>query len=307
MEWTQRSDFRLGLGLLASAVLHGALALFWGHLIEMEQIDPSARADSQRFELENLSQDQIRQIRQVGVRGGSKEGFNAPMPRGQAQEQNQKKAPESPPAPQKQLGEENISLQDLAARPGSQMTQGESQQSSRAKDRDASALRISQEQKAAQRIARQQRMIQGDVLKELSASSRAREVIQKTGFNLQFDPPEGIPEDELNSVEKIFYSFQRRTFTSYVNTFISNYHQMSLQSSKLKRVLQNQSHDMLGRVEFNHRGETASIRVMQGSPIEEVQNLFEKTLKDLKLPNPPQDLLREDGRFVIYYRLKIND
>lgn len=302
MEWTQRSDFRLALGFLASIFMHGLLALMWGHLSTVTISDKGPTASSsERFELENLSDSQIQKIRQAGVRGGSKDGFNAPVPQSESMPPDKTKKNQSP-----QMGQDRISLQDLAPRPGSSTGQ-ETAPRTRDKNQDASALRVSNKEVAAQRIARQQQAIQGEVLKELSASSRAREVIQTTGFNLQFDPPEGIPQDELNSVEKIFYSFQRRTFTSYVNTFISNYHQMTLQSSKLKRSLQTQSHDLLGRVEFNHKGETASIRIMEGSPIQEVQDLFEKTLKDLKLPNPPQDLLRQDGRFVIYYRLKIND
>lgn len=306
MEWTQRSDFRLGLGFLASTLMHGVLALMWGHLSAIPETrpneDPSA---SQRFELENLSDSQIQKIRQAGVRGGSKDGFSAPIPQTDSAP-SEAEAPDQPKRDQTEASGGGISLKDLAPRPGPSSKKDSSTQE-RTKNPDASALRVSNKEAAAQRIARQQQAIQGEVLNELSASNRAREVIKTTGFNLQFDPPEGIPQDELNSVEKIFYSFQRRTFTSYVNTFISNYHQMSLQSSKLKQALQTQSHDLLGKVEFNERGETTSIRVMEGSPIQEVRDLFEKTLKDLKLPNPPKDLLREDGRLVIYYRLKIND
>lgn len=298
MDWTQQSDIRLGLGFLASILMHGALALMWGHLNAIPGLGQQETSSSQRFKLENLSDSQIKKIRQAGVRGGSKKGFSSPLPP-QAQKQAQKQQTQDQP-------QERISLQDLAPSSGNSSSQNKSAQP-RTQEQEASDFRVSNQEVAAQRIARQQQAIQGEVLKELSASNRAREVIQTTGFNLQFEPPEGIPQDELNSVEKIFYSFQKRTFTSYVNTFISNYHQMTLQSSKLKRALQTQSHDLLGRVEFNRKGEAASIRVIEGSPIQEVQNLFEKTLKDLKLPNPPADLLREDGRFVIYYRLKIND
>lgn len=302
MVWTQRSNFRLALGFLASILIHGSLALIWGQLNDLKAPDDRpVSSSSQRFKLEDLSDAQIKKIRQAGVKGGSKDGFNAPIPQSAPRPAKQTKKTNSSEAAQN-----HIALQDLAPRPTNSTAQNNSSKN-RDQARDAKALRVSKKEVAAQRIARQQQAIQGEVLKELSASNRAREVIQTTGFNLQFDPPEGIPHDELNSAEKIFYSFQKRTFTSYVNTFISNYHQMTLQSSKLKRSLQTQSHDLLGRVEFNARGETASIRILEGSPIQEVRDLFEKTLKDLKLPNPPKDLLREDRRFVIYYRLKIND
>lgn len=303
MYLSQKQDFRLTLGFLASGLLHALLAMSWGYMASISSdVRPNTATESQRFELENLNQEQIRQIRQVGVRGGHKDGFSAPLPKGNPEKEQQEE--KSSPA-EKQPGPAGLSLQDLSANQNPPPQQAERKQDQTKQNNEGLSLRNSPQ--ARERIARQQQMIQGDVLSEIGRSSRAQQVIQNTGFNLQFEPPEGIPADELNSVEKIFYSFQRRTFTSYVTTFISNYYEMSHQSSQLKRILQNESHDLTGRVEFNREGQVNSIRIIKGSPRQNVYDLFEKTLKDLKLPNPPKDLLREDGNLVIYYRLKIND
>lgn len=301
---TVSAENRLILAFLASAAAHlivGLLIIFFlGDMPEKTQI---ISFEEQRFELENLSEQQIQKIRQAGVRGGTGEGFSAPIP----QQQKENDGPQNKPA---QAANRQVDFGDLS--PG-QTTPEVRKQNLTQKSPSLSAtgdekktdlsLRLNDQQS---RLNRQQEVIQGDVLRELRSSTQAAEVLRSTGFNLQFDPPEGIEESELNTVEKIFYSFQRRTYTSYVTTFISNYHSMSFQRSKLKRILERETHDLTGRVVFNEDGDVISIRILKGSPSEDVQDLFEKTLKDLKLPNPPRDLLRQDKQFVIYYRLKIN-
>lgn len=301
---TVSAENRLILAFLASAAAHlivGLLIIFFlGDMPEKTQI---ISFEEQRFELENLSEQQIQKIRQAGVRGGTGEGFSAPIP----QQQKENDGPQDKPA---QAANRQVDFGDLS--PG-QTTPEVRKQNLTQKSPSLSAtgdekktdlsLRLNDQQS---RLNRQQEVIQGDVLRELRSSTQAAEVLRSTGFNLQFDPPEGIEESELNTVEKIFYSFQRRTYTSYVTTFISNYHSMSFQRSKLKRILERETHDLTGRVVFNEDGDVISIRILKGSPSEDVQDLFEKTLKDLKLPNPPRDLLRQDKQFVIYYRLKIN-
>lgn len=301
---TVSAENRLILAFLASAAAHlivGLLIIFFlGDMPEKTQI---ISFEEQRFELENLSEQQIQKIRQAGVRGGTGEGFSAPIP----QQQKENDGPQDKPA---QAANRQVDFGDLS--PGQTtpdvkkqtLTQKSANLNSAGVEKKTDlSLRLNDQQS---RLNRQQEVIQGDVLRELRSSTQAAEVLRSTGFNLQFDPPEGIEESELNTVEKIFYSFQRRTYTSYVTTFISNYHSMSFQRSKLKRILERETHDLTGRVVFNEDGDVISIRILKGSPSEDVQDLFEKTLKDLKLPNPPRDLLRQDKQFVIYYRLKIN-
>lgn len=301
---TVSAENRLILAFLASAAAHlivGLLIIFFlGDMPEKTQI---ISFEEQRFELENLSEQQIQKIRQAGVRGGTGEGFSAPIP----QQQKEAEGPQDKPAP---ATNRQVDFGDLS--PGQTtpdvkkqtLTQKSANLNSAGVEKKTDlSLRLNDQQS---RLNRQQEVIQGDVLRELRSSTQAAEVLRSTGFNLQFDPPEGIEESELNTVEKIFYSFQRRTYTSYVTTFISNYHSMSFQRSKLKRILERETHDLTGRVVFNEDGDVISIRILKGSPSEDVQDLFEKTLKDLKLPNPPRDLLRQDKQFVIYYRLKIN-
>lgn len=148
---------------------------------------------------------------------------------------------------------------------------------------------------------------QTDVLKQLAASPDNATVLRKTGFNMQLEPPEGVSEDELNSMEKIFYSFQKRTFRSYVGSFLKTYRQILLERPSVKGTLQTEPHRLSARVIFDSSGNIVSIKILRSSHNDDIHDLFETTLRDIrKLPNPPKDLLSKDGEFTIYYQLKIN-
>lgn len=300
---SQSAETRLILSFVVSVAAH--LLFMFTLLFSFKNTAPTIEIPfaEQRFEIEKLTTEQVQRIRSVGKKGGTGQGFAVPMA---------EKSGSSPSTKQDistARPEPKVSFEDLS--PGqssprvkpSELTKTTPPANQATQDRSDISLRLNDQQS---RLARQQQVIQGDVLKELRSSAQAAEVLRSTGFNLQFDPPDGIEESELNTVEKIFYSFQRRTYTSYVTTFISNYHQMTFQRSRLKSILERESHDLTGRVIFNSDGDVISIRIIKGSPSDEVEDLFEKTLKDLKLPNPPRDLLRDDGQFIIYYRLKIN-
>ena len=71
--------------------------------------------------------------------------------------------------------------------------------------------------------------------------------------------------------------------------------------------------NLLGRLKFFHvivfdkEGNIVSIQIMRWSQSDEVQDLFEQTLKEIRsLPNPPKALLENNEEFNIYYNLKIN-
>lgn len=149
--------------------------------------------------------------------------------------------------------------------------------------------------------------VQNSVLKQLASAPSNATILRKTGFNMQLEPPEGVSEDELNSMEKIFYSFQKRTFRAYVGSFLKTYKQTLIEHPAIKESLKNDTHRLAARVLFDSKGNIISIKIMRSSSDDNVHNLFEETLKEIrKLPNPPKDLIQEDGQFIIYYQLKIN-
>ena len=149
--------------------------------------------------------------------------------------------------------------------------------------------------------------VQTDVLKQLAVSPDNAKVLRKTGFNMKLEPPKGVSENELNTMEKIFYSFQRRTFRTYVGSFLKNYQKTLTNRPIVKETLKEDLHRLAARVIFDKEGNIISIKILRSSHSDEIHDMFEETLKDMrKLPNPPKDLLSKSGQFTIYYQLKIN-
>lgn len=157
-------------------------------------------------------------------------------------------------------------------------------------------------------VSRQNRReLQMDVLKQLANSPDNATILRKTGFNMQLEPPEGVSQDELNSMEKIFYSFQKRTFQSYVGSFLKTYRQLLISRPSVKPTIENDLHRLTARVIFDKEGNIVSIKILRSSHSDDIHKLFEETLTDIrKLPNPPKDLLSKKDQFTIYYQLNIN-
>ena len=151
------------------------------------------------------------------------------------------------------------------------------------------------------------REAQVDVLKQLANSPDNAKVLRKTGFNMQLEPPEGVSEDELNSMEKIYYSFQKRTFKSYVGSFLKTYRSYLTNRPSMKQTLRDDPHRLAARVIFDMDGNIVSIKIMRSSTNDDIHDMFEETLKEIrKLPNPPKDLVTKKGDLTIYYQLNIN-
>lgn len=157
-----------------------------------------------------------------------------------------------------------------------------------------------------QSVQRQKGMKQ-ELMKQLGPGSANAQLANKSDIQVHFEPPEGVSEDELNSVEKMFYSFQKRTFEGYFNSFITTYNRVVQLRPRLKRTLQNEVHHLTGRVTFDREGNIISIKILRWTQDDNLQKLFEETLKEIKsLPNPPKDIIGKDDQFNIYYQLKIN-
>lgn len=294
----------LKLPFLLSAFAHLVLAIFLSQVRTPTPPQGSAvgmtEESPESFEIVQVSPAQMNRYRQAGVRGGSRDGFNAPV------SVEAPKAPKAQPAENQAAGEASkesgLQLGQLA--PTAKPIAPAAKMEKPLADTPA-AIRL-RHQDQTDRIRRQQQQIQGSILREMQMSPENAEIIKATGFNIQFDPPEGIPEDELNSVEKIFYSFQRRTFQNYVSNFISNYQTMIFQKPHVKKNLEGESHHLIGRVEFDEDGYVVGLKLTRTTEYDDINMMFETTLKNLQLPNPPVDLLNTSRRLVIYYQLKLN-
>ena len=132
------------------------------------------------------------------------------------------------------------------------------------------------------------------------------ELLDRSQMDLVFDPPKGVSKNELNTLEKIFYGFQKRTYELYVNSFLKNYNEVILEKPYLKNEILYENHSLTGRITFDHIGNIVSIKILKWSNQDHVQSLFENTLKSMNsIKNPPKSLV-QNGNFSIYYKLKIH-
>ncbi|MCO4794098.1 MAG: TonB C-terminal domain-containing protein [Bacteriovoracaceae bacterium] len=175
---------------------------------------------------------------------------------------------------------------------------------SRMSQKDMARVRLP---KVTVQSVQRQKGMKRDLMKQLGPGTTTAKVANKSDIQVHFEPPEGISEDELNSVEKMFYSFQKRTFEGYFNSFITTYNRVIQLRPRLKKTLNREVHHLTGRVTFDRNGNIVSIKILRWSQDDNLQKLFEETLKEIKsLPNPPKDILGKNEQFNIYYQLKIN-
>ena len=245
------------------------------------------------IELNQLDDQLLTQLRTKGIKGGAK-SFSTPShipkgdPRGtknmaRAQLDSPKKIDSSPFAPSthKEMRETSNPLF------------AESIDSSLNRDKGARDF-IRRQKQTGEEIKRE--MVQrffGQSAGEIGAD-----------FDIDFSPPEGVDEDELNDMEKKFYSFQKRTYQTYIGSFLRTYFDLSKKYPSLQQTLLNINFDLVGRITFDKNGEIISIKIIKWAQSDMIQDLFEKTLKNIrKLPNPPEALIEKQKEFNIYFQL----
>ena len=149
--------------------------------------------------------------------------------------------------------------------------------------------------------------IKENLLKGLSSQKDLAVILRNTSLDIKFDPPKGVTEDELNTIEKIFYSFQRRMILGYYYSLFSSYNKLLLSSPQLENSLRKESQHLIGKIIFDHKGNTVRIKIIKWSSDDHIQELFEDTLKGIhSIPNPPRAFVENDEEFTVYYHLKIN-
>lgn len=156
-------------------------------------------------------------------------------------------------------------------------------------------------------VTRYNRLAASKMLRELSVSRSDAQALRNANFNLKFEAPEGVSEDELNSMEKIFYGFQKRAYQTYVSSFLHQYNEVITRKPYLKRHLTGGKHTMTGRITFDKKGNIISTKIIRWSVDDNLQQLFENTLHGIRaIYNPPRAMVEKDGEFKIYYKLVIS-
>lgn len=292
-----------------------------------------AQIQERAIQIDKISPAQLQKYRQVGVKGGSKT-FQLKSPRGNPQAKSKDGNSDQLVKPGKSQtknegdASKNLSFEKLQAKVSEKDLPKEPQtKTSRIseelnKEQDKSSpIYLKKEVKAIESGIpltslrssnavgnfKRQSYLKRDMMKEMGPQVGQSDIITRTGLNLHFEPPDGVSEDELNSVEKKFYSFQKRTFVSYVQSLLSVYQQKLINRPQIENIVKNETHLVTGKIDFDREGNILRIKILRSSPSDEVHNLFEETLKAInRLPNPPDLLIKDREQFTIYYQLRIN-
>lgn len=202
---------------------------------------------------------------------------------------------------QEKNSEKELDLSSLAISPNIENIKP-NQQSKNKPAKESSKLDYS-----ARPLSSPERMNQKRFLKKISTERYLDPVLSNSNFALNPEIPQGVSEDELNSADKVFYSFQKRTMEQYLSSFVDQYQNMKRAKPQIKAKLISKQHLLTGRITFDKMGNIVTIKIMKSSQDDDIHMLFEETLKGIgNVPNPPDDIISSDDQFTIYYVLKIN-
>lgn len=125
----------------------------------------------------------------------------------------------------------------------------------------------------------------------------------QVNLGAEFMPPQGLPFDELNSLERKFYAFKRRINQYYVATFMQTYQNFLLKRPTFNAYLETLAAQQLtGRLTYDEQGNLMAIKIQRWSDDDDLQNLFEQVLARLTtIQNIPQEFLNHEQQLVIYY------
>lgn len=139
-----------------------------------------------------------------------------------------------------------------------------------------------------------------------SAKQVLDEFSELSDLDIKFELPKGVPEDELNPRELVFYSFQKRTIQAYINSFIKELNHLSAKERANGVLLTNKKQTLAGRLTYDKNGDIVKIKTLAWSDEDKVQDFFLKILKNINsLPNPPKEIIEND-QFAINFILNLN-
>lgn len=130
--------------------------------------------------------------------------------------------------------------------------------------------------------------------------------LEKSKISFFIKPPESFKANDFNDIEKVFYSFQKRVVESYIASFLRVYSEQESTHPKIIKSLNEGREVLIGNITFDGFGNIMRIKMLKWAQNDDIQFVFEETLKGIgKLPNPPKDLL-SDNKLQIFYQLRIN-
>lgn len=259
---------------------------------------PSFSSPKKQIEVSQVNREFLQKLKTVGIKNGSKD-FQMPV-----------NSPSAIKLPSPATQRVNLSPEALAMNLSKEQLKNIGKSSKRVQESTADGISFKSSEKEREKMHRERElnsMLKREMLKQNIAPSD-QGLIRNTDINMHFQPPEGVDESELNSMEKKFYSFRKRSYEAYINSFLSTYHSAVNQRPYLHQVFNSSNEYITGKVTFDLEGNLISIKIIQPAHNDEIQKIFEKTLENIKsLKNPPQEFVERENEFSVYYSLKINN
>lgn len=138
------------------------------------------------------------------------------------------------------------------------------------------------------------------------SSKQYMQALGETDSVVMLEVPKGVHESELNKHELVFYSFQKRTAMTYINSFYKKLNEFKLKNPHLNFPMTEDQKKMVGRVVYDKNGNIVRINMMKWTQIEKLQSFFLDVLQEMSaLPNPPKAILK-DGEFTVFFALTVN-
>jgi hypothetical protein len=318
------SKSKFYFSLLAALILHAAILSFLKYdqsdFSILDQLSKNTKNLKRPLKLDNIElmkPEEVEKLRSVGIKNGVKNlqrpdlKFKPPMPspkksveasekKGQpGQLSLDKLAPELPkPQPVKKIANEETASKNS---PPNQMAKNflktnhaESGGHFYFNYKDQKVIPRSQEQET----------LKTEATKNFSPPmNKATEKI--SNFEIRYERPEGVSEDELNSDEKAYYSFYVRSYQNYFSKIYATYEKVVIERPALSKIF-DKKHLLIGKIDYDENGNIVTVKILKSSEDDDLHYFFEETLKQLSQPNPPKIFTKNRKQFSIYYQLQIN-
>ncbi|MFZ8932348.1 MAG: hypothetical protein ACO20H_04290 [Bacteriovoracaceae bacterium] len=264
-------------------LIYSFICAFIGHLLVFALIPQSPKGEKIApqtrtvFKVKTYDQEAIKKYRTVGVKGGAKE-FSSPL-------RPTKALSASDLRPHKLVRVKKVTKKQKLI--SAQLFKGKH-------------LKLSNEDAITQGLEKNK------ILKKMALPPAMAKSLGRSNLNIKFQPPEGVNEDELNSSEKKFFSFTKRSYETYVVSIIKSLNEIVKDRPHLKNLKNIGRHHLTGRIIFDKDGYPISLKFIQPSRDDNIQILFENALRGIDvLHNPPKELLDKEQRLTVYYQLSV--
>jgi hypothetical protein len=122
-----------------------------------------------------------------------------------------------------------------------------------------------------------------------------------TDAAIGIENPDGVEPDELNQNELVYYGFQKRMLVGLINSVMKEAEKFS-QKHRNYKIEANLKIQMTARLTYDSEGNVKQIKMIRWTHLNEIQGVFENSMKNLnRLNNPPKMLWSKSGEFNVFY------